>query len=280
MKPNNKIDLIPILFYSILATLIYFVILSLITNPGSLSIKHWDEVQYSNELQDWNKYGHEWFINNIYVNDNKPLTFFYLEKLLKHDATNLYTRALVITLAILISIIMFKMTRRYESFLFIIFPYFFGSLWLNVEIIELFLVVLSLYYTRYAGVLIGIATIFRPYAILYTCLLKKSQMIYVIVIGSVYSAYLIYLGIFSTYLNRVIYYTSMDRFEFDYLGVFVLICLAICAYNSKEIFKYGLIGMLPLVLRTWSHYILTPAGLFYFAYLYLNKKEVSNADRR
>lgn len=265
------------IFYSVILCFILIAALVLITNPSYIFKKHYDEIQYSNELKDWNKYGHEWFIQNIYIDDDKPLTFFYLEKLLQHDKTYLYTRITVLLLSFLISFIMFKITNRYESFLLMIFPIVFSTLWLNVEIIELFFLMLSFYYKKYSGLFVGMATIFRPYALLYTFLLNRKQALYVIIIGGLYSLYLLYLGVFFTYLNRLIYYSGTysisQRHEIDYLGLFIIFCLAICAYKSKELFKYGVVGSIPLLLRTWSHYMITPASIFFFAYLYLNKLE-------
>jgi len=223
-----------------------------------------DEITYGDIVRDWNIYG----IQALTVHsDNKPITFLYIEKLLKADETNKYTRIFNFILIGVVTYLLFKITKRYESLVFLLIPGFVNTQWLNVEIFETIFILLSIYYSKHAGLFVGIATIFRPYAILYTILLKKEQYKYVIGIGILFALFIFSQGLFFSYLNRVLEYPTEPRLEFDYIGLAVLILFVIIGTKNKNMFKYGFVACIPLIIRTWGHYMITPYTLFLLAYL-------------
>ncbi len=236
----------------------------------AISISRWypeiqvDEIIYGNIVRDWNQQGISALADHA---DNKPITFLYLQKILKADETVLYTRILNLMLVVCCSTLIYSLTKRYESYLFIIIPMFLSAMWLTVEIIELMFILLAIRYKRHAGVFVGLAAIFRPYAVLYSVLLKRNQLHYVFEIGLLFSGLLLYLGLFSTYLNTVLAYGQIPNDWLDKTALSFLVVFGILGTNSKEIFKYGLIACIPLFIRLWGHYFITPYGLFFMGYL-------------
>lgn len=260
-----------VLFNFIFLVLIQILLFSAIFHPPTLfDGTRPDESVYANISRNWNSQG---FQSVVIQNDNKPVPFLYLEKVLKADESTFYTRLFNLILIGVNCFLLFKLTKRGEAFIFILIPMFLNTLWLTVEIIESFFILLSLYYNRYSGIFIGFATLFRPYAILYTLLLKKNQYKYVLGIGVIYSLFLLSQGIFFQYLFRVSAYAMESRLETDYYGLVLLILLAIIGSKNKELFKYGIIGCIPLVLRIWNHYMITPYTLFLLSFLSEDKKE-------
>ena len=51
------------------------------------------------------------------------------------------------------------------------------------------------------------------------------------------------------------------------MGIALLIMLIIIGSKNKSIFKYGVVGCIPLTLRVWNHYLITPYTLFLLAFL-------------
>lgn len=242
-----------------------FVLITIALIPTSLfGVLQVDEQIWARDVKIWKDQGIRALADNI---DNKPITFLAVERILQADRTVMYTRLLNIALIAFISILIYSITKRYESFLFIIIPVFLTSMWLTVEAFELMFVLLSLKYKEYSGIFIGLAVLFRPYAILYSLLLKRRQIIYVLIIGSLFAALLLYLGLFFPYLERVTAYGSETEPLSDYPAVVVLVPMLIIGMRNKEIFKYGLLACVPLILRTWAHYFITPYGLFLTSYL-------------
>lgn len=242
----------------------FFLIIIALSQYSLHGEKQVDELVWQKDARIWNDQGIQGLSENI---DNKPLTFLALERFLGIDHTLTYTRLLNIVLIAFTAVLVFSITKRYESFLFVLIPVFLNSMWLTVEIIELPLILLATKYKDYSGLFVGLAVLFRPYSILYSFLLKKRQVLYIIAIGAIFSTVLLYYGLFFPYLHRVISYGSETEPVSDYIAIVILIPLLYIGMKNKEFFKYGLLACVPLLLRTWAHYFITPYGLFLTSYL-------------
>lgn len=232
-------------------------------------ISRFDRIQIDEKV--WGNVSRDWKLNGIESlntnTDNKPVPFLALQRLLQADRTVMYTRTLNIVLIASCAILIYSITKRYESFLFVIIPVFLNSMWLTVEIIETLFVLLAIKYKNYSGLYIGLAMLFRPYAILYSVLLKRKQIFMVAGIGIWFTGFLLYQGLFFSYLNKVIGYGSEQLPLTDYMAMFFLIPLAILGTRNKEMFKYGLVACIPLLLRSWGHYFLPGYAVFLTSYL-------------
>lgn len=228
-----------------------------------------DEVVYQKDIALWNAQGMDGLKQ---ANDNKPISFLYIEKVLGADINN--TRLLNIILILACTYLIFRTTHRYESFLFILFPLVLNSMWLTVEIFEIFFILLTLN-TRYSGAGIGLATIFRPYAALYSILNTKRLKGFIIVVG-VFCAILIYLGIFSWYWLRLFNYGATDEFNYfeniDIIAIFIWMLMMYCGWSNKTMRNYGLIGSVSILIRPFAHYFLPSIAWFFVGYLKEDKK--------
>ena len=250
----------------------------IIANPINLSLSPMpDEIQYYQPLvKDWNENGISVIPSH---NDTKPLSFLYLQKILRADLTYKYTRLFNFILICAITLVIFKITNRKESFLFIIIPTFLHSLWLTAEIIEVFFVLLSIYYIKDRGIFIGLAAVFRPYAVVYMMLINNKQRAYAILIGILFSIILIYHGLFFPYANHLFNYSVTNHFydETDYGAIVFLILFAILSSKNKTMLQYGLIACIPLVVKLYGHYFLPAYTFFFIGYLLYYKGEVQSS---
>lgn len=249
-------------FYAFVLMTIVFII----TNPMKAfwGETQYDEKVYKNISQDF---------DSLYTTpDNKPIFFLYLQKLLDADTNK--TRALNIILIIICTYLIFKITNSKTAFLYPIIPIFLNSMWLTVEIIEIMFLLLSFRYVKCSGLFIGLASVFRPYALLYSVLLNKNQRIYflaVLLLAVIYLAYINYLGI---YVTRLIGYGLNERDAIDYLSLAWLILWLIIGLTFKQtiadntgLWKYVLISIAPLYIKMYGHYFLVPYTLLFLGYL-------------
>ena len=211
-------------------------------------------------------------IRDMYINNyvNKPLTFLILEKIFASDI--FLTRMLNLLLVIINTFLIYKLTKNKFSFLYFVFPVLTNSMWLTVEIIEAMFLLLGLCYKERNGIFVGLATIFRPYSILYTILLSKKQIFYVIIVGAVFSVILLILGLFFPYFFNVISYTHNTYGEVDFLLFVMLGILFIIGCRNRLMLKYSIIAMVPLYMRSFGHYFL-PVYTFLFVGFLLSMNE-------
>jgi len=202
-----------------------------------------------------------------------PFTALYL--ILRIYETVVYTRALNIVLILLIMLMMYDMTKRKEVLLFPLIPWFLNSLWLTNEIIEVFFVIVSIRFIQYSGVLIGIATILRPWALGYTILLKLKQIKYVLIVGLIYVMVLMYYNSFFVYIDIVTKYAVESTGPSDYVATFFLIPFLIIGYKTP-MWKYGIVSMLCLLTKLSYHYFIPAYTFFFFGYLF----ELSLKDKK
>lgn len=228
-----------------------------------------DEIVYSKIVSNWNINGIQTLIT---ANDDKPLPFLFLQKLFLADKTTLYTRLLNMFFVLLNTYLIYSLTKRQESFLYPLIPIFLNSMWLTTEIIESFFLILLFKYQSYSGLFIGLSTMFRPYSLIFSITQKSYQFLFIIIPGFIFSGLLLYYNLFFPYLKTVLDYgSSSSTTSLQSIDIFVftiLILFAIIGTKNKQIFTYGLIACLPLLLRHWGHYFITPYTLFFFSYLY------------
>jgi hypothetical protein len=243
-------------------------IFSIIVQPESLyPPKGPDESVYANISTAYKQGGISALIE---MNDDKPLTFLLLQSYLNASNTIIFTRGFNFVLIIICTIFIFKITANKLACLFPIIPAFLNSMWLTVEIIEVFFILLSLMYGDKRGWFIGLAAIFRPYAVMYMALLDKKNIIKALVIGGIYAGLLYLSGGFFVYLNTVLGY---GRSPYDdglaVMGIILFIPMALLGNHNKTMFKWGVIASLPILLRPgWGHYYLPAYSLFFIGYLW------------
>jgi len=204
------------------------------------------------------------------TSDNKTIPFIALQLLLKAYESMLYTRLLNVILIMLCTYLIYSITRRLESILFFVIPWYLNSMWLTVEIIEVFFVLLAMKYANKRGILIGIATLFRPYSLLYIVLLKKTQWIYVIAVGSIYAAILYYNNALFSYFTIVSNYSITGGHIFgathDMGAIMLWLPFFYMGYKTQT-FKYGMIASIPLLVQTFAHYFIPSLTFFFVGYL-------------
>lgn len=249
----------------------------IVANPINLSFAPMaDEVQYYQPLvKDWNENGISVIPSH---NDTKPLSFLYLQKVLRADLTYKYTRLFNLVLIGIITILIYNITNRKEAFLFVIIPTFLHSLWLTAEIIEVFFMVLSLYFIKYRGIFVGLAVIFRPYAIVYTALINNKERLWVLTLGILFSVILLYHGLFFPYANHLFNYSVTNHLydETDYGAIIFLILFAILSSKNTEMLKYGLLACIPLAVKLYGHYFIPAYTFFFIGYLLYYTGEVQS----
>ncbi len=229
----------------------------------------WDEHLYKNVS---NNFTVEHIRDLEYnVQEIKPLTFLVLQKSL-NDADPFLSRGLNLILIIICTFLIYKITNNKFTCLFILIPIFLDSMWLTAEIIEVTFVLLSIQYANKSGIFIGLSTIFRPSGILYTLLLKKKQMIYVLIIGTIYALILVYLGLFNSYLFAVINYGANDGFFGIEMMVIIILGMFFIIGLNKRIIGYIIASVLFLSVKMYPHYFL-PIMTFLFVGFLLNMNE-------
>ena len=204
-------------------------------------------------------------------NEMKPITFLTLEKIFNSDI--FLTRMLNLIFISINTFLIFKLTKNKLSFIYPIFPVFLNSMWFTVETIEMMFLLLGLLYKEKQGIFTGLAMIFRPYAILYSALLSKKQILNVVIIGILFSVLLLILGLFFPYLFELISYTKKPYDEYDFLAIVVLIMLFIMGSNNKEMLRYSILALIPLSVRLYGHYFLPVYTFLFIGFLLTMNKD-------
>ena len=276
IKPSR----IPIIFlrYGV-AIFLLFALIGVQISEDFRTIKmpySWDEHLYKNVS---NNFTAEHIRDLEYkVMESKPLPFLTLQKVLNHSDPY-FTRGFNFLLVMICTLLIYKITNNNRfAFLYILIPIFLDSMWLTAEIIEVTFVLLSIKYAHRSGLLIGLSTIFRPSSILYTVLLKRSQMIYVFIIGTIYAGILLYLDLFWSYIHEVTYYTNDGFMGLDMLVIVFLIMFLIIGLN-RQMLGYVIMTTLFLSVKMYPHYFL-PIYTYLFIGFLLNMnsdvKEIKN----
>lgn len=245
----------------------FFIMIIAILRPGSggergLYLNHYsiDEALWKVKSDDW-----------LHSPDNKSPVFLLVNKLLGIDHTYFYTRLLNITLLFLCSYLIYSITRRRESFLFILLPIYMDAFVLLDTTFEVLFMLMAIKYNRFGGLWTGIAMIFRPYAIIYTVLLENRQKLILVTVGVIYALFLLATGGFWNYLQVTTAYAADTPSSGNYWtlgGVFLLSVFAFLGWQKdKTLFKYGLVACIPLLLRAWGHYFLPAVTFWFLSYL-------------
>ena len=264
--PENKI--VPIFLRYGVALFLLFTIfyITIDTNYKTITEPYsWDEHVYKNVANNFT-FNH---IRDLYysVQETKTISFLTLEKIL-NNADPFYSRGLNLLLILLCTFLIYKITNNKLSLLFFLIPVFLDTLWLTIEIIEIVCILLSIRYASKSGLLVGIATIFRPTAVLYSLLLKKKQILYVLIIGILFALLLMYLNLFSAYYFEVTHYMGHIRLGLVPIVLEALIMFIVIGYN-KQMLGYVIISVIPLNIQMFPHYFL-PVYTFLFMGFLLN----------
>jgi len=234
-----------------------------ITDPYS-----WDENLYKNVSNNFTLEHIRWLEYNMM--ESKPLTFLVLQHSLG-GANPTYTRLFNLFLIIVCTYLIFKLTDNKWAFLYILIPIALDSMWLTAEIIEVTFVLLSIKYAKNSGIFIGLATIFRPSAIVYSLLIKRKQIWYVLIIGTLFAGVLLYLGLFYSYWYEVTNYLGTRYLGLDMYILLITIMFLIIGLNRKML-GYVLISSIALNIQMYPHYFL-PINTFLFIGFLLNMNE-------
>lgn len=225
----------------------------------------WDENLYKNIANNFTIEHIQYIYNNVI--ETKPLTFLVLQKVL-NNADPSYTRGFNLLLIILSTFFIYKITNNKFSILYITIPLFLGSMWLTAEMIEVFFILLSIMYGNKSGIFVGLATIFRPSALLYIVLLKKRHMKDVIIVGTLFAFILLLLGLFFPYWFEVTHYVGDNFVGLDPFTIVMLILLITMGYN-RQMLGYVIVAGLALGIKSYPHYFL-PIYTFLFVGFLLN----------
>ena len=204
--------------------------------------------------------------------ETKTAPFIGLHVVLRMYETKVYARAFNALLILIISYLVYDMTKRKESFLIPIIPWFLNSLWLTNEIIEVFFVILAVRFAQFSGLLIGIGTLFRPWTLFYSVLLKQNQIKYVVMIGMIYVLILFYYDSFLFYLYKVFHYSviahgfTSGNEPIDWVSILFCGLFLFLGYKTK-MFWFGIVSMISLSTKLYAHYFVPSMILFYFGYL-------------
>jgi len=204
--------------------------------------------------------------------ETKTAPFIGLHVVLRMYETKVYARAFNILLIVLITYMIYDMTKRKETLLLPLIPWFLNSMWLTNEVVEVFFVVLSIRFVQYSGILIGIGTLFRPWALAYTILIDKKQWKYVLAIGLAYVLVLIYYDSFLFYLYKVFHYSVIDHAftsgdeSVDWVSMLFCGLFMFLGYKTK-MFWFGIVSMISLSTKLYAHYFVSSYILFFLGYL-------------
>lgn len=221
----------------------------------------------TNDEKVWQRVSVNWLSVESQSQDNKSPLFLLVNHLLRIDLTVFYTRLLNYLIMLLCIVIIYSITKRWESILFILIPFFSAPFTLLDISFELLFILLSLKYEQHSGIFTGLAMIFRPYAIVYTLLLERKQQLIVFVIGACYAGFLLISGVFWAYLHTLTSYGSAGLWQFYPIPFIVLVLFAYAGSENKKLFKYGLVACIPLLIRTWGHYFIVPTVMYFLSYL-------------
>lgn len=198
-----------------------------------------------------------------HVLEAKPLPFLILQKVL-NSSDPLYTRAFAYLLIGISTYLIYLITNKNKlSFLFILIPIFLDSMWLTAEIVEVTFVLLSIQYANKSGIFIGLATIFRPVAIVYLLIIPNIQKLYVLIIGIIFAGILVSLDLFNAYAFEILNYAKDSFFGIDFFVVIVGIMFLIIGLN-KRMFPYCVATLFSFGVKMYPHYFLP-----IFTYLFI-----------
>jgi len=234
-----------------------------ITDPYS-----WDEHLYQNVSNNFTIEHIKYLEYNMM--ESKPLTFLVLQYSLD-KANPTYTRLFNLLLIFVCTYLIFKLTDNKWAFLYILIPIALDSMWLTAEIIEITFVLLSIRYANKSGIFIGLATIFRPSAIVYSLLIKRKQIWSVLIIGTFFAGILLYLGLFFSYWYEVTNYLGTRYLGLDMYILLVTIMFIIIGLNKKML-GYVLVSAIALNIQMYPHYFL-PINTFLFVGFLLNMND-------
>ncbi len=203
----------------------------------------------------------------IHTPDTKPLPFMYVEYLL--GASIFYTRILNYILIAVTTLLIYKLTGSKLAIFYPLIPIFLNGSTLTAEIIKAMFLIASLYYIRYSGIFIGLATIFNPFSILYGAMLNKKNLMYLIIIGEVFAGILLITGLFFPYLYWLIQYENLNESHpIDYLTIALLGMFIIIGSKNKTILKYALLSTIPILSRPYfAHYYIVTITVLFVGYL-------------
>jgi hypothetical protein len=267
--PNDKI--LPIFLRYGTALIFFVTIFGILFYYDFVTVRDpytWDENLYRNVSNNFTIEHLQYVYNNVI--ESKPLTFLVLQKVL-NNSDPFYTRGLNLILIIISTYLIYKITNNKLSFLYITIPLFLGSMWLTDEMIEVVFILLSIQYTNRSGIFIGLATIFRPSALLYSVLIKIRQILNVFIVGTLFALILLLLGLFFPYLFEVTHYVGNKLFGLDPFVLVMLIFLIIMGLNKKML-GYIIISAIPLGMMLYPHYFL-PVYTFLFVGFLLNMND-------
>ena len=211
--------------------------------------------------------------------ETKTAPFIGLHVVLRMYETKVYARAFNFALIVLITIVIYDMSKRKEAFLTPIIFWMLNGVWLTDEIVEVVPVLLAIRFAKVSGVLLGIATLLRPYALFYTPLFNRKQWKYVLVIGFMYVIVLLYYNSFFFYLYKVFSYSVLNYSYTsgneppDFVAILFAFLFMFLGYKTK-MFWFGMVGLIPTVVKGYAHYFI-PAYVFFFVGYLVQLKELS-----
>lgn len=227
-----------------------------------------DEYSYIHIVNIWNSQGIVCVFETL--NENKTFFFLYLQKILHADI--MYTRALNIILVILNTYLLYSISKNKLAFVYPCIPIFLNSMWLTVETIEVFFILIGLkYFKDHMSIAVGLACLFRPYAVIYSIFMNKRNIMYIMIIGVLACGALYTNDILFVYFERVFSYGSGadgNRYmEPDYVAVLMMMPLLLAGYKNWEYSKYAFAGMIGFYVQIFGHYFIVPYTFFFLAYL-------------
>jgi len=236
-----------------------------------------DEYTYMNIVNTWNTHGIVYVFETL--NENKTVFFLYLQKIFNADIYS--TRLLNLLLIIANTGLIYSISKNKLALLYPLIPLFLNSMWLTVETIEVFFILFGLnYLKKHMGLAVGMACLFRPYAIIYSLFMNKRNLMYIGIIGLLACGIMYMNDILFVYADRVFSYGSggdSNRWmEPDYIALIMMIPLALAGYKNWQYSKYAFAGMIGFLVQIFGHYFIVPYTFFFLAYLAKDNREVSN----
>lgn len=210
--------------------------------------------------------------------ESNPITFLTLYKILD-NANPVVTRTFNLFLILICTYLLYKITNNKVSFLYILIPVFLDSMWLTLEIVEIFFILLSMLYVKKSGIFVGLAMIFRPTAILYAFLVSNRQKLSVVAIGILFSILLLAMRLFFPYLHEVSVYAKDGFPGLDMLVVVILFMLTPIGLN-KQILPYIIVSAIPLLVKTYPHYFLPLFTFLFLGFLLNMNKDIKDISEK
>ena len=179
--------------------------------------------------------------------ETKPPLFLYIWHLTNADIA--VTRSINVLLVIINTYLIYSITGNKKAVLYPLIIIFCNSMWLTAETIEVLFLLLAFKYSHKMGVFIALGALFRPYIAFYSVFLNKKNWMYILLIGGVFSVWMLYVDLFFPYLFGLMRYGGSLPNDNDYLAVFMLLPLFIASSRNKDMLRYAVISMLPLFIR-------------------------------